>query len=75
MRTKHSLSVLKGLSVNLLDSSYVSVDHQTEINVSYKHVMSVLVCVCVFTMDKGKREWKKTSYISSSADNSFDHMQ
>lgn len=41
MRTKLSLSVLKAESVTLLDSSQVSEDHQTEIHVSYKYIMSV----------------------------------
>lgn len=37
--TKLSLSVLKAESVNLLDSSQVSEDHQTEIHVSYKYIV------------------------------------
>ncbi|KFP99851.1 hypothetical protein N330_00390, partial [Leptosomus discolor] len=41
LRTKLSLSVLKAESVTLLDSSQVSEDHQTEIGVSYKYIMSV----------------------------------
>lgn len=44
LRTKHSLSVLKAESVTLLDSSQVSEDHQTEIRVSYKYIMSVGGC-------------------------------
>lgn len=41
-RTKLSPSVLKAESVILLDSSQVSEDHQTEICVSYKYIMSVV---------------------------------
>lgn len=41
MGTKLSLSVLKAEAVTLLHSSQVSEDHQTEIGVSYKYIMSV----------------------------------
>lgn len=39
--TKISLSVLKAESVNLLDFFQASEDHQTEIHVSYKYIVSV----------------------------------
>lgn len=39
--TKISLSVLKAELVNLLDFFQVSEDHQTEIHVSYKYIVSV----------------------------------
>lgn len=41
LRTKTSLSVLKAESVKLLDLFQVSEDHQTEIHVSYKYIVSV----------------------------------
>lgn len=83
MRTKLSLSVLKAESVTLLDSSQVSEDHQTEIHVSYKYIMSVAggggkrggTGRGEFRMGAGRRERKKTSYVSSTGKNSFDLTQ
>lgn len=41
LHTKLLLSMVKAESGTLLDSSQVSGDHQTEISVSYKYLMSV----------------------------------
>lgn len=85
--TRRELTVHKALSLSLSLCLRLSQgpfglfpDHQTEICVSYKYITSAggvwgVVGMEEFRMGAGRRERKKTSYVSSTGKNSFDLTQ